>query len=130
MKIILNNGTELSPIVVKGSKQTVQGAMRDVLSFVFPAEDGMDALDMAFSSPACESITIVDDKGNENIHKAYTVRVGLKKETVEVAPATADTEAVTEERITVSMGQRTYQESQIASLTDTVDVLVMESLMG
>lgn len=130
MKIILNNGTELSPIIVKGSKQTVQGATRDVLSFVFPADVGMDALDAAFTAPACESINIVEDNGTENIHKAYTVRVGLKKETVEVAPATEDTAAVTEERITISMGQRTYQESQIASLTDTVDVLVMESLMN
>ena len=130
MKIILNNGTELSPIIVKGSKQTVQGATRDVLSFVFPADVGMDALDVAFTAPACESINIVEDNGTENIHKAYTVRVGLKKETVEVSPATEDTAAVTEERITVSMGQRTYQESQIASLTDTVDVLVMESLMN
>ena len=116
MKIILNNATELSPIIVKGSKQTVQGAMRDVLSFVFPASVGMDKLDAAFSAAACENITIIDDKGAENVHKAYTVRVGLKKEPVVVVEETAETEAVIEDRITVSVGQRTYQESLIASL--------------
>ena len=116
MKIILNNGTELSPIVVGGSKQTVQGAMRDVLSFVFPADAGMDALDAAFSADACETITLTEDNGAEHIHKAYTVRVGLRKETVEVKAATEDTPAETADRITVSMGQRTYQESQIASM--------------
>ena len=72
----------------------------------------------------------MEDNGTENIHKAYTVRASLKKEAVEVVPATENTAAVIEDRITVSMGQRTYQESQIASLTDTVDVLVMESLRG
>ena len=130
MKIILNNGTELYPVVVTGTKQTVQGEVRDVLSFVFPADAGMDALDAAFTAEACESVITIGDDGEENIHKAYTVRAGLKKETLEVIPATDDVPNETVDRITVSMGQRTYMEGQIASLTDTVDVLVMESLLG
>lgn len=130
MRIILVNGIELTPILATGASRFVQGAQRDVLSFVFPASVGMDALDAAFSPENCESIIIVEDNGAEHIHKAYTVRAELKKAGVEVVPATDGAAAVTEDRITVSMGQRTYAESQLASLTETVDVLVMESLLG
>jgi len=129
MKIILTNGTELTLIMVTGAKRTVQGATRDTLTFMFPASEDMAALDAAFSTAACESITIID--GNEEyIHKGYTVRAELSKKSVEVTPATESTDAVYEDRITVAMSQRTYAESQFASLTETVDVLVMESLMA
>ena len=130
MKIKLANGAELNPIVVTGAQTYVQGAKRDTLSFVFPASESLEALDRAFSASACESIAIIGDDGSEAIHKAYTIRARLEKAMVEVKPATAETEAVTEERITVAMAQRTYAESQLASLTDTVDVLVLESLMA
>lgn len=129
MKITFANGTELVPIMVTGAKRTIQGATRDTLTFVFPASEDMAALDAAFNTTACESIIIVN--GNEEyIHKGYTVRAELSKKSVEVTPATESTEAVYEDRITVAMSQRTYTESQLASLTDTVDVLVMESLMA
>ena len=146
MKIILTDSTELSPIIVTGAKRQIQGASRDVLTFVFSADVGMDALDTAFSEANCESISIIepieteeiDENGNpvakivenEYIHKAYTIRTELVKKAVEITPATESTEAVTEERITVSMAQRTYAETQLANLTETVDILVMESLMA
>lgn len=146
MKIILTDGTELSPITVTGSKRQLQGAPRDILSFVFPADAGMETLDAAFTDANCESISVfepvetpyTDENGNaatkivenEYIHKGYTIRAELVKKSVEVTPATEETEAVYEDRITVAMAQRTYAESQIASLTETVDVLVMESLMA
>ena len=130
MTIKLVNGVELTPILVTGASSYVQGAKRDTLTFIFSATEDMAVLDEAFAATNCESITIVGNDGSESIHKAYTIRHELKKATVEVTPATAESEAVTEERITVSMAQRTYAESQLASLTDTVDVLVMESLMA
>lgn len=129
MKIIFANGIELTPIMVTGAKRTVQGATRDTLSFVFSGSEDMAALDAAFSAAACESITVIDNTG-EYIHKGYIVRAELSKKSMEVTPATENTEAVYEDRITVAMSQRTYMESQLASLTDTVDVLVMESLMA
>lgn len=129
MKIILNNGTELTPIMVTGGPRHIQGASRDTLNFVFPATEDMTALDAAFSTANCESITIVGDDGSEAIHKGYTIRAELKKESVEVTPATESEAAVFEDRITVSMSQRTYAESQLASLTDTVDTLVMDALL-
>lgn len=130
MKIILTDGTELNLIMVTGAASYVQGANRDTLSFIFPAFENMMLLDMVFSSANCETITIVGDDDSMSIHKAYTIRAKMEKSVVEVTPATPETEAVYEERITVAMAQRTYAESQLAALTDTVDVLVLESLMN
>lgn len=127
MKIILNN-IELTPINVIGGRKNVQGANRDTLTFVFPADMSMAELDKAFSAANCESITVEDGTGSY-IHKGYTIRGELNKTTVCTAPETDGTPAVYEERINVVMGQRTYAESQIASLTETVDVLVLESLL-
>lgn len=137
MKIKLSNGTVLSPILATGETRYVQGANRDTLNFIFPATEGMEALDAAFSAENCESITVLeaveDPDGTTTeqsyLHKGYTIRAGLKKEAVEVTPVTEEAEAIYEDRITVSMSQRTYTESQLASLTDTVDVLVMDALM-
>ena len=129
MLIIFANGTIQAPIMVTGASKHVQGSVRDVLTFVFPADESMATLDASFSESECETITIKGDDGSESVYKGYTIRTELKKAAVEVQPATADTEAVTEDRITVSIAQRTYAETRLASLTDTVDMLVMESLM-
>lgn len=130
MKIILTNGTELNPIMITGGPRHVQGSNRDTLNFISSADAGMETLDEAFTVENCESITIVEDNGVENIHKAYTIRAELSKKSIEVTPATEEAEAVYKNRITVAMSQRTYAESQLASLIDTIDVLVMESLMA
>ncbi len=116
MKIILNNGKELSPILVTGGPRMVQGASRDTLNFIFPATEDMAELDSAFSAENCEKITIIGDDGSENIHTGYTIRAELSKASVEVTPATEEAEAVYEDRITVSMSQRTYAESQLANM--------------
>ena len=116
MKIILANGKELNPILVKGATTFVQGAKRDTLSFVFPATEDMGALDTAFSESACESIAIIGDDESESIYKGYVIRAELKKAPVEVSPETPEAPAITEERITVSMSQRTYIETQLAIL--------------
>ena len=117
MKIKLANGTELNPLVVKGASSFIQGATRDKLSFVFSADEDINALDKAFSESACESITIVGDNESEYIYKGYTIRAELKKDKVEITPATAEAEAVLEDRITVTMAQRTYAETQLSALT-------------
>ena len=120
MKIYLTNGLELNPIMVTGGKQSAQGAYRDTLTFVFPAETSMDEIDLVFTAGNCETITIVDGE-NEYVHKAYTVRVNLKREPVQVEAETAESEAVYENRVFVAMGQRTYSESLIASLKAQVE---------
>ena len=130
MKIKLKNGTELTPILVTGNSTQVQGARRDTLNFIFRPTEDMAELEAEFTADNCETITIVGDNGSVSVKDCYTIRAKLEKSLVEVEPATPTTEAVVEERITVSMAQRTYAETQLASLTETVDVLVMESLMA
>ena len=76
----------------------------------------MAELDSAFSAENCEKITIIGDDGSENIHTGYTIRAELSKAPVEVSTATDEAEAVYEDRITVSMSQRTYAESQLANM--------------
>ena len=124
MKIILNNHAELTPIMVTGGQKTVHGASRDVLNFIFYADAGMETLDAAFTEAACENITIVGDDGSEAIHKGYTIRAGLTKASVKVAEATTDTDAVYEDRITVSMGQRTYTETKLAEQQAALNALL------
>ena len=116
MKIILNNGKELSPILVTGGPRMVQGASRDTLNFIFPATEDMAELDSAFSAENCEKIAIIGDDGSENIHTGYTIRAELSKASVEVTPATESEAAVFADRITVSMSQLTYAESQLANM--------------
>ena len=115
MTIKLANGTELNPLSAIGEKRFVQGESRDAISFIFPAETALDELDTLFTAENCEAITIVDEE-NEYIHNAYTVRAELKREPVEITPATESTEAVYENRVTVTMAQRTYAESQLAAI--------------
>lgn len=123
MQIKFKDNSVLEPLAVTGGMRRFQGADRDVLNFVFPASAGLDALDAAFTGARCENIVILDGEGGENLHKGYTIRAGLVKETVEVTPATAETEAVYEDRITVSMAQRTYAETQMAQLQAAVAAL-------
>ena len=114
MTIKLVDGTELNPVSVGRTRKHVDGIGRDTLVFVFSAETSMDELDELFTTANCEKIVVIGDIGDEYIHYGYTVRAELKRDT----------------QVTVCMGRRTYSEDQIASLMDTVDVLVMESLLG
>lgn len=134
MKIILTNGVELTPLAITGGKRYVNGAQRDTLSFAFSAKMRLDELDAIFGAENCAKITIVEpttviengvevETEIEHIHKGYTVRAELKREPVEIAPATAESEAVYENRVTVSMAQMTYAEQQLAALAEQNAVL-------
>ncbi len=123
MKIILNNDIELSPINIIGSRKNVQGANRDTLTFIFPADMSMAELDEAISADNCENIVVEDETGSY-IHKGYTVRGELSKNTVCTAVETGDTPAVYEERINVVMGQRTYAETKMAEMEEALELLL------
>jgi hypothetical protein len=126
MQITLHNGTVLNPFTVIGTSKLVQGATRDTLSFVFPEETDLNEMDALFTPENCE--TIIVNGYEDYLYSGYTIRAEVKRVPVEVAPATETEEAVYENRVIVSMSQRTYLESQVSSLTDTVDVLVLDSL--
>ena len=116
MKTILTNGTELTPIMVTGATKYIQGANRDSLTFIFGENYSMDELDAIFTEAACESINIIGDDESEAIHTGYTIRAELVKKYVEVQTATESTPAVFENRIFVTMAQRTYAETKLASV--------------
>lgn len=120
MKIILANGTELHPILVIGGSRHINGSDRDTLNFIFPQDTSLDELDALFTDSNCESIklyeTVNDGVENEFIHTGYTIRAELSRTPMIVQEATENTEAVTENRVTVSMAQRTYAEAQLAYL--------------
>ena len=124
MKIIFANGVELFPLVITGANRQFQGAYRDALTFTFAPTEDMTALDEAFSSSACESINIVGDDGTEAIHKAYTIMVELCKKPMEIAPPTAESDAVMEDRILVTMAQRTYMETKMMAMEEALELIL------
>ena len=131
MKIILANGVEKNAILVTGGQIYAQGANRDALTFVFSSNEvSLDEIDNDFTPIACENIKLVDETGSEFIHKGYTIRTELTKKDVVLTPGDETNPETVENRIMVTMAQRTYVETQMASLIDTVDVLVLEKLMG
>lgn len=124
MKIILSNGAELSPNTVTGTKRLVQGASRDTLTFVFNDGTSLDELDSIFSAENCERITIIEEDGSEYVHSGYVIRAELKREPVEVAPASDSEPATYENRVVVAMSRRTYQESQFAELQEALNLIL------
>lgn len=130
MKIIFANGSELNPIFVTGASRHFQGASRDALTFVFADTEDMTALEEAFTSAVCETITIVGDDGTEAIYKAYTMLVELSKKPQEIVPATAENEAVWENRILVTMAQRTYTETKLAELEEALAFVLSGKVEG
>ena len=128
MKLILNNGIEREVILVTGSQIYSQGSNRDSLTFVFP-DISIDEIDRDFTSTNCESITLIDNEGGEYIHKGYTIRVSLEKKDVVLTPGDETNPDTVESRVMVTMAQRTYIETQMASLIETVDILVLNDLL-
>ncbi|MBQ6945361.1 MAG: hypothetical protein IJN43_13685 [Ruminococcus sp.] len=122
MKVTLTNGTELNPIMVTGESRYIQGASRDTLTFVF-AGVSLDEMDSIFTAENCETISIINDE-EEAIYNGYTLRAELVKKQVEVQKATTETDAVTEERVFVSMAQRTYAENQMAIMQAAMNALL------
>lgn len=122
MTIKLHNGAGLNPISIYGGDREVQGAKRDTLYFVFPVEEGLEALDSIFTEENCESITITEDTGDSFIHKGYTVRAELSKKSMVVGMTEAN-EPIYEDRLTVAMAQRTPSENQLKGMESAMKAL-------
>lgn len=142
MYIILTDGTRLNHIGATGETRYLQGANRDTITFEFDETHSVDYLRSVFTEHNCEVINIVTEDEvtledgnidiihNNNYHEGFVIRAEVAEKVKEIEPATGTTPAVTETRVFVTMAQRTYAETQIASLTETVDILVLEKLMG
>ena len=154
MYLILVDGTKLNHIGATGTTKYIQGANRDTITFIFDDTKSVDELDALFNETNCEVINIVTEEDvvvteeitkedgsveyvehpqtvyTDNYHYGYVIRESISKKISVITPATGTTPEVTETQIHVTMAQRTYAETQIANLTETVDVLVLESLMA
>ena len=140
MYLILSDGTKITHIGATGATKYVQGANRDTITFEFDSSHSVDELRNLFTEQNCEVIDIVTEEvvtqedgteqtiATDNYHEGYAIRTEVAERTKEIAPATGTTPAVTETRVYVTMAQRTYMETQLKSLTETVDILVMENL--
>ena len=96
----------------------MQGSCRPAaLSFVFSKETSLDELDALFTEDNCSKITIFEND-NQYIHIGYSIRAELKRESVEITPASAIEEAVYEDRAIISMSQITYAEQQLLLLNE------------
>lgn len=117
MKLKLNNGTEFGILCVNGSTRYYQSAQRDSLEIhVTKSTMPFAELDKLFADKVNTSkITIVDGE-NTYLHEDYTLRVSMELKPVEIEPATTMSQAVTEERIIITMAQMTFIEKQLERL--------------
>lgn len=120
MKILLNDGTEKDVLMVTGGSRYVNGANRDCLNFIFDENTSMDELDALFTEQNCETIKIIGNDGSEAVYNEYTVRSEIKQSFEVVENENPDATAQTVKRVTVSMGQRSYMEKQLALIADEV----------
>jgi hypothetical protein len=129
MKIIFNDGTEMECIQVNGMMRNIQGTNRDSLDVVFsPAIYTIADIDTVFSDP--NKLTKITLQNNDSIgvYEHYTLRTGLQLAPFVIEGETPTSPATVEQRITVTIAQKTYSEMQQDSLQDTVDMLVLDSL--
>lgn len=127
------SGNEVEFLTASGIHKVVQGQNRDVLTFTFATETHTLAeIDEMFSASACEKL-IIDDM---YVHNGYVIRDELKKVNVEVQASDVSSAGVYEDRIMVSMAQRTYAEEKLAENSAQIADLqlglveVYESILG
>lgn len=129
-KLVFKNGKEIAFMECYSASEYVQGAEREVLDFRFDASQvSLDEIDKLFTSEECSHLAIretVGEQTEEFIHENYGVRVALSKQRFTLATENGVEEV---EQISVKMAQYTVVEKQMISLTETVDVLVMDSLL-
>ncbi len=118
MNIKFKDNTEISPLVVFGDSRFFQNAQRSTLEFVFAKGDyTLEELDAYFTDPnKTNKVTIVNDSDEEFIYDDYSLRVSMSLAPVVITPETSTEPAVTEERITIVMAQKTYIEKMIEQL--------------
>lgn len=122
-------GTTLTVLAKNGQSTFFQGANRDSLEIQL-AKDAttFDALDKLTADAAnTQKLTFIDgDK--QYVHDNYCLRVSLALKTVVTAAATSTTPEQTEDRLCVTLAQKTYAELQIAQLQSSVDALTLSAL--
>ena len=124
MQIKFNDGTTLDVLAVNGKHTYFQGAQRDSLEIqIDKSKITFDALDALTGDSTKTSKLILIDGDQQYIHDNYSIRAELALRPVVVTPATADSPAVTEDRLVVTLAQLTYTELQLTAQAQAVDAL-------
>jgi len=129
MQVKFNDVTALDVLAINGQSVYFQGAQRDSLEIqVDKSKITFDALD-ALTGDAAKTVklTILDGE-HQYEHDNYSIRTELALKPVEVTQATADSPAVTENRLCATLAQKTYQEQQVEELQNAIDVLTLSAL--
>lgn len=127
-QIVFADGTNVAAASINGQSVYHQGAQRDSLEIqIAKGAIAFDALDaLTADSAKTDKLTIITrdgDKQTQAVYDHYAIRTLLALKPVEITPATADTPAVTEDRLCVTLAQLTYAEVQTAAQAATIDAL-------
>ena len=133
MQIILNN---FEPFEVKNIVQStnyIQGNNRASLVLTFSNEKSLDELNAIFSEmDNLKTIKVVQSEGDEIIFNNYTLLSEIRTQLVEIFPTIEEQEeGITsrfEKQTFVTLAKLTYQEEQLAILTEVVEAIVLEML--
>ena len=135
MHLILKDGTKLNHIGATGKQLYAQDANRDSITFIFDDTYTYDELDSKFNEVNCEVIDIVteavevNEEGIEeivlkdNYHYGFVIKHEISKKITTI-------DGVSKTEFHVTMAQRTYAETQIADITEVVDILLLENLLA
>ena len=129
MQLKFNDGTLLDVLAVNGKSIYTQGASRDALEIqIDKSKAAFDALDTLTGNAANTDKLILIDGDKQYQHDHYCIRTELSLRPVEITPATADSPAVTEDRLIVTLAQLTYGELQQAAQGQAVNALGAQAI--
>ena len=129
MQLKFSDGTTLDVLAVKGSPTYFQGAQRDALEIqIGKSKTTFDALDKLTGDPDKTGKLTIIDGDKQYQHDNYSLRTELALKPVVTAEATSTTPQQTEDRLCVTLAQKTYAELQIEELQSSVDALTLSTL--
>lgn len=119
-----STGTTLDVLDVKGQSINFQGAQRDSLEVQFAKSViSFDMLDALTSSQVNMAHLTLMDGDKQYVHDNYSLRVSLALKPVVTVPATADKPEQTENRLCVTLAQKSYAEMQAEQQAAAIDAL-------
>lgn len=128
MQIEFNDGTTLDVLAVNGNPTYFQGAQRDSLEIqIDKSKTTFDALDALTAGENTSKLTLIDGE-HQYEHDNYSLRTELALKPIVTAAATDTTPEQTEDRLCVTLAQKTYQELQVEELQSSVDEIILSEL--
>lgn len=127
MKLKLNNQRELEILEINGEKSQYQGENRDKLNIqmkkgLYPFEE----LDKLFAnSENTKKFTIIDENG-EYLYEHYTLRTSMGIKAVQTCPESVNEPAGYEERVCVTLAQKSYRERELEEMRELIKKLIQK----